>query len=172
MNFIDRMIEAVCKWVLHFFKNEETRNKVAKIVNREVATYIIAGVLTTVVNWLVSFIFNDLLKVESVVLTNSVAWVVAVAFAYWINDVWVFQEKYESAGKEIVKIGKFVSSRIATGIIEVGGMWLFVDKLELPFWPVKIIISFAVIVLNYVFSKIFVFVKAKAGKEADKKDVQ
>ncbi len=170
MNFIDRMIEAVCKWILHFFKNEETRNKVAKLVNREVATYIIAGVLTTVVNWIVSFVFNDILKVESVLLTNSVAWIVAVAFAYWINDVWVFQEKFETTGKEIVKIGKFVSSRIATGIIEVGGMWLFVEKLELPFWPVKILISVTVIILNYIFSKIFVFVKAKKNGTGENKD--
>lgn len=170
MNFIDRMIEAVCKWILHFFKNEETRNKVAKLVNREVATYIIAGVLTTVVNWIVSFVFNDILKVESVLLTNSVAWIVAVAFAYWINDVWVFREKFETTGKEIVKIGKFVSSRIATGIIEVGGMWLFVEKLELPFWPVKILISVTVIILNYIFSKIFVFVKAKKNGTGENKD--
>lgn len=170
MNFIDRMIEAVCKWILHFFKNEETRNKVAKLVNREVATYIIAGVLTTVVNWIVSFVFNDILKVESVLLTNSVAWIVAVAFAYWINDVWVFQEKFETTGKEIVKIGKFVSSRIATGIIEVGGMWLFVEKLELPFWPVKILISVTVIILNYIFSKIFVFVKEKKNGTGENKD--
>ena len=31
MNFIDKMIDAVCKWILHFFKNEKTREKMISL---------------------------------------------------------------------------------------------------------------------------------------------
>lgn len=170
MNFIDKMIDAVCKWILHFIKNEKTREKIAKIVNLEFATYIIAGILTTLVNWLVSYLLNDIAKIEYATVTNAVAWIVAVIFAYWINNVWVFKEKFLDLKSEIVKIIKFFISRGATGVIEIGGPWILVDLLEFPFWPVKIIISVAVIILNYVFSKLFVFIRKKSDIEYVKEE--
>lgn len=170
MKWIDTFIEGACKWFLHFFKNENTRNKLAKLVNREVVTYLISGFLTTLVNWIVSFLFNDIIKLSSATVTGLIAWIAAVAFAYWINSSWVFQEKKEDSKSVIVKILKFFGSRVATGVIEIGVPGLLVDVLEFPFWPVKIIVSIAVIVLNYVFSKLFVF--KKKSDSVEEKDAQ
>ncbi|MCQ2495075.1 MAG: GtrA family protein [Lachnospiraceae bacterium] len=159
MNFIDKILNAMINWFLHLFKNENTRNKLAKIVNLEIITYLIAGVLTTIVNWIVSYIMNDIIHMQSATVISIISWVVSVAFAYWINSSWVFKSKYAGMKKEMEKIWKFVSSRLITGVLEVGGMWLFCDVLLWAFWPVKIVISVVVVILNYVFSKLFVFLK-------------
>lgn len=134
---------------------------IKKLFSREIMMYVIVGGMTTVVNWLVAYLFNDIIECSSTLITNSVAWVAAVAFAYVTNNTWVFQIGFEGWKKEINKIWKFTASRIATGVIEIGGIYLLDDILGLPFWPVKITVSIIVIVLNYVFSKIFVFIKSK-----------
>ncbi|MBR4779862.1 MAG: GtrA family protein [Lachnospiraceae bacterium] len=162
-----------------------------KLMNREVVTYIIAGVLTTVVNLIAKFIFKNLMGIEEN-LTTALAWVVAVAFAYVINNYWVFLKGNEGAGKETAKIIKFTIARIGTYIIEAGGIYLLITKhhidgilgiipslLEkinslqnaenIKFWIVQLPLQFLVIVLNYVFSKLFVFVtkKENTGKSED-----
>ena len=161
-----------------------------KIMNREVITYIIAGVLTTVVNLIAKFIFKNLLGIDENI-TTALAWIVAVAFAYVINNYWVFLKGNEGAGKETVKIIKFTLARIGTYIIEAGGIYLLItlkhiddilgifpsllDKINaspnsenIKFWIVQLPLQFLVIVLNYVFSKLFVFVTMKET-EGEKK---
>ncbi len=135
-----------------------------KYVTRELVIYGIVGVLTTVVNWMVSYLFNDIIHAD-VNVTNSIAWVAAVAFAYLANDRIVFRVGYHGAKKELDKIWKFTFSRIVTLLIEVGGGALFVKMLGFPYWPVKISVSVLVILLNYIFSKLFVFIKDKSQSE-------
>ena len=171
--------------------NNNKKSLKDELMNREVITYIIAGVLTTVVNLIAKFIFKNLMGMEEN-LTTALAWVVAVAFAYVINNYWVFLKGNEGAGKETVKIIKFTIARIGTYIIEAGGIYLLItkghidgilgiipsllDKINsmpnadnIKFWIVQLPLQFLVIVLNYVFSKLFVFVtkKDKAGKSED-----
>ena len=169
LNPLDRFIDGACKWFLHFFKNEKTRNKLAKIFNLELVTYIIAGFLTTVVNWIVSYLLNDIAGVKPAMLSGAVAWVAAVAFSYWINAVWVFKSRYTGFRDELSKIGKFTLSRVVTGLIEIFCMGVFVDLLGMPFWPVKIAESIIIIILNYVFSKLFVFMKEKNPEGTEEK---
>lgn len=137
-----------------------------KFFTREIITYLIAGFLTTAVNWACAYLCNDIIGIKLSVITNSIAWVVAVAFAYVINNYWVFQAGNDGFRGELIKIIKFAASRGATGLIEIGGMFLLDDCLELPFWPVKITVSIVVIVLNYVFSKLIVFVKKSRSCDA------
>lgn len=154
-----------------------------KLFCREVITYVIAGVLTTLVNLIAKFIFLNLFGINENV-TTALAWVVAVAFAYIINNYWVFLKGNEGAGTEAVKIVKFTIGRIATYIIEAAGIYFFITKdfihyiLDIfpslsekiyaspscdtiKFWIVQLPLQFLVIVLNYFFSKLFVFVNKK-----------
>lgn len=132
-----------------------------KLFTREIIMYVIVGVLTTLVNWIVAYLFNNIIGCKLSVITNSVAWVAAVAFAYVTNNTLVFRIGFESWKSEFNKIWKFAASRIFTGIVEIGGMFLLDDILGFPYWPVKLVISVIVIVLNYVLSKLFVFIKSK-----------
>lgn len=135
-----------------------------KFITKELIVYGIVGGMTTVVNFVVSYLMNDIIGCTFTVLTNSVAWVAAVAFAYIANNTWVFRIGFEGWKKEAQKIWKFTAARLVTWVIEVGGMFLLVDCIELPFWPIKIGLAVVVILLNYVFSKLFIFIKRKDGE--------
>jgi membrane protein implicated in regulation of membrane protease activity len=49
--------------------------------------------------------------------------------------------------------------------VEWFGVFLFVTTLKVPFWPVKLVLAVIVTVLNYVISKVFVFIKRPEKKE-------
>ncbi len=137
-------------------------------VNRETITYIIAGVMTTLVNFVASYLFYDCLHWNENLVT-AIAWVVAVVFAYVVNKYWVFLEKKDAAAKEAVKFGKFVAGRLFTLAVEWGGIFLFVTTLQIAFWPVKLVLAVVVTVLNYVISKLFVFISG-GKKEAEENE--
>lgn len=134
------------------------------VVNRETITYIIAGVLTTLVNFVTSFIGYDCLHWNENLVT-VIAWVVAVVFAYVINKYWVFLEKKDAAVGEAIKFGKFVAGRLFTFAVEWLGVFLFVTTLQIAFWPVKLVLAVVVTILNYIISKLFVFISASGKKE-------
>ena len=136
-----------------------------KYITKELIVYGIVGGMTTVVNFIVSYLMNDIIGCTFTVVTNTVAWVAAVAFAYVANNTWVFRLGFEGWKKEGQKIWKFTAGRIATWVIATGGMYLLVDCMELAFWPVKVALAVIVILLNYVFSKLFVFIKKKEVEE-------
>ena len=60
-----------------------------KLINRETLTYLIFGVLTTLVNYVVFWLFDRLLTEHWVLVTNAIAFVAAVAFAYVTNKLFV-----------------------------------------------------------------------------------
>jgi len=129
-----------------------------KFVNRETITYLIAGILTTVVNFISYHLFCNILGIENLI-ANAIAWVVAVVFAYIINDLWVFQSKRVGMRQEIEKITKFFGARICSFVIEETGMLFFVNILQLNNLIVKAFLAVIVIILNYFFSKLFIFNK-------------
>lgn len=166
----------------------EKKSLKEKLLNREVVTYLIAGVMTTVVNLIAKFIFKNLIGLDENV-TTALSWCVAVAFAYLVNNYWVFLKGNEGAGKETAKILKFVLARIGTYFIEAGSIYFLItlkhvdgilgiipslsDKINaspsadnIKFWIVQLPVQFLVIVLNYIFSKLFIF-SEKKKKETD-----
>lgn len=132
---------------------------IKKIVNRETIAYIIAGVLTTIVNFIS---YESLYRLGFENLTaNAIAWVIAVIFAYIVNKKQVFLSKSRSVSEEASKMSKFFGARIITLVVEQAGMYIFVDVLGFYRLLVKAIIAVIVIILNYLFSKIFIFNKDK-----------
>lgn len=144
-----------------------------KIVNKETILYFVFGVITTLLNWVTYFVFCDKLGVDSLV-SNIIAFVVAVTFAFFVNKLFVFGSKsFEPrlAAKEFVS---FVSGRLLTFLLEEAGIWISkitgFEEMTLFTFPgldvtgkiaTKIILSFIVLVLNYLFGKLFVFKKKK-----------
>ena len=122
---------------------------------KEVISYLIFGVLTTVVNIVVYYVFNTWLQVNYLV-SNAIAWIASVLFAYITNRKYVFESKNTSMFNELVK---FIGARLSTGIMDMILMWLLVDVLSMNSMFSKIIVNVLVIVLNYVLSKVFVFKK-------------
>lgn len=133
-------------------------------VNRETITYAIAGVATTVVNFIAYHVFCNMLGIPNLI-ANAIAWVIAVAFAYVVNARWVFLEKFEGWKKEWERIWKFTGARVVTLVVEEIGMFLLVDVLHGPNLIMKAIVAVLVIILNYIFSKLFVFISGSKDKE-------
>ena len=120
--------------------------------------YGVFGVFTTIVNIVTyNFCYNNL--GISNTLSNIVAWILAVTFAYLTNKVWVFDSKswkWEVLKREVLA---FISCRLATGILDIVIMFVCVDILGLHALLMKVISNVLVIILNYIFSKLVIFKK-------------
>ena len=125
---------------------------------RDVLVYLVFGVLTTVVNYIVYLPCYNLLQLSATV-SNIVAWVAAVAFAYLTNKPFVFQSHDWSAKTVVPELTKFVGSRVASGALETAIIFVTVDVLAWNGNLMKLATSVIVVVLNYVASKLLVFRK-------------
>ena len=134
--------------------------------------------MSTVVGWGSYIIFASLLSGNvsdihllsmtisvTVFVANVLSWIFAVAFAFYTNKVFVFQSKSWKMDTWVGECLKFVGARIATGVLEIFGVpFLVAIGLNQKIFGVegivaKITVSVAVVALNYVFSKLFIFKK-------------
>ncbi|MBP5772627.1 MAG: GtrA family protein [Eubacterium sp.] len=141
------------------------------IFNKEMMMYIIMGVLATVVNLIVYAISVKVLasfmtdKTIYIGAAKLIAWVVAVLFAFFTNKIWVFESKSWAPRVFWRELISFVGARALTGLLEVFGTPFLVNiGLDQKLFGVEgmwavIIVSFIVIVANYVFSKLLIFTK-------------
>lgn len=122
--------------------------------------YIVAGIATTLVNFIVYGIlkYGFSLGMTS---SNVIAIISAMLFAFVINKLFVFQMTNISFGTIFEELCKFISARLVTMAIEVFGMIFLVNFYNVNDFLSKLIIQIIVMVLNYVFSKLFVFNKKK-----------
>lgn len=120
---------------------------------KEIIMYLIFGVLTTVVNVIVYFVMADILHIHYLI-SNGAAWLLSVLFAYVTNRKYVFESISKKIMKEMIS---FFGARLATGIMDMGLMWIFVGLHILPDFAAKVITNIFVIVANYVLSKLVVF---------------
>ena len=133
-----------------------------KLCNREVVMYLIFGILTTLLNYVLYFAGTRWLGL-SVVVANVWAWVLAVLFAYVTNKIYVFDSASWAASVWLKECASFFGARLFSGFVEVVFMWLTVDVLGLYDLPMKLASSFISLVLNYLLSRILVF-RHKRGK--------
>jgi putative flippase GtrA len=124
----------------------------------DVLSYLFFGVLTTVVNYVVYLPCYNLLGLSAAV-SNAIAWVFAVAFAYLTNKPFVFKSHDWSAKTVFPELVKFVACRIGSGVLETVLLLITVDWMDWNGNIMKLITSVLVVVLNYVGSKLLVFKK-------------
>ena len=120
--------------------------------------YGIFGVLTTAINIGVYGALYNGLGVSNVI-SNVIAWVISVLFAFITNKLWVFESKSFNFKLFLTELGSFTVCRVATGVLDLGIMFVGVDLLNGPAIILKVASNIIVIILNYVMSKIFVFKK-------------
>lgn len=126
----------------------------------DLITYLVFGVLTTVVNYLIYLPCYNLLHLSATV-SNLIAWVVAVAFAFLTNKPFVFRSHDWSFKTVVPELTRFVGCRIASGAVETGILFITVDMLQWDGNIWKLVTSILVVILNYVGSKLLVFRKKK-----------
>lgn len=152
----------------------------------EIIMYLIFGVLTTVVSWLTYALFTKVIPVisfwgitiENTTTANVLSWICAVVFAYITNKLWVFSSKSWRVSVAFKEFVMFVSSRLLTGVIEWVGLPLLImlginqTILGVEGMWAKIIVSVLVVILNYVFSKLFIFKNKRKDKNYDNKNAE
>lgn len=134
--------------------------KIMELVKKhwDIVSYLFFGVLTTAVNYVVYLPCYNVLGLSAAV-SNAIAWVVAVAFAYLTNKPWVFKSHDWSMKTVLPELAKFVVCRIGSGALETGILLVCVDWLGWDGNVMKLITSVLVVILNYVGSKLLVFKK-------------
>ncbi len=133
-------------------------NKIKNIFfNKEAFMYLIFGVLTTAIDYIVALLcFHGAGFGE--ITSNNIAWLVSVAFAYITNKLFVFESKSFQGRVLFKEIVSFLSARIITLIMADIIIW-GASELNTDFLTAKIVSSVVVIVANYIFSKLIIFRK-------------
>ena len=133
-------------------------DKIIDLVKKhwDIVSYLFFGVLTTVVNYIVYLPCYNLLSFSAAI-SNMIAWIAAVAFAYLTNKPFVFHSNDWSIKTVIPELTKFVGARIASGVLETGIIFLTVDLFRWNGNVMKLVTSVLVVIINYVASKLLVF---------------
>lgn len=127
--------------------------------HKEVLLYLLFGGLTTLISTgtFALFVWMGMNPLTA----NIPSWVLAVLFAYITNKIWVFNAPTRTVGELLKQMLSFFAGRLATLGLEELILFVFVTKLSL--WPmgVKLAAQVAVIVANYIISKLLVFRKPR-----------
>ncbi len=127
---------------------------------KSLISYGIFGVLTTIINIAAyAFAYNKL-GISNVV-SNIIAWVLAVIFAFVTNKLWVFDSKTMEIGTLLFELISFFACRLVTGLLDLAIMYVAVDKMALNSTIMKCLSNILVIIANYIFSKLVIFKKKK-----------
>lgn len=137
--------------------------KLVGLFNHEIVSYVFFGLLTTVVAMGSFYLFSELLGKErfladkNYLVANALSWVVAVLFAFVTNKLFVFSSRSwqaKVAGPEFVS---FITARLFSLLVDMGLMFLFVSIISMHEMLAKFIVQIVIVIINYVFSKLFIF---------------
>ncbi|MGN1181483.1 MAG: GtrA family protein [Faecalibacillus sp.] len=119
--------------------------------SKQFMSYVIVGILTTTVNYLTYYI---LLKCQtSWMYANSIAWLLAVLFAYFCNKLFVFKSQGHMKDEFI----SFFTLRLMTLIVENISLYILIELFNSHQLLSKIIVSFITIISNYILCKFKIF---------------
>lgn len=129
-----------------------------KVLTKEVIFYAIFGLLTTAINLLVFYLLTLINFDEN--LSNIIAIILAVLFAYFTNRTIVFNSSAITIREKLKEFYKFIIGRIFTMIVEATGFYLLFNIIGVQRFISKLIITVLVIILNFFISKFFAFRKS------------
>lgn len=133
----------------------------------EIITYLIVGVLNTIVSWAACWLLEVTLLDPNIGWQNTIinifGWVAGVLFGFWANRKYVFKSTNPQVFKEFIS---FSGGRVSTLILDIVIMYVTVNMIHMNYWIAKIFISSVLVMIaNYVFSKLFVFKKKDMPQE-------
>ncbi|MDR0292873.1 MAG: GtrA family protein [Oscillospiraceae bacterium] len=144
--------------------------------------YLVAGGLTTLVNYLVYFLVRywqgeafDILALlteksddtAGFTVAHSAGVVCSVVFAYFVNKLMVFQTKHGNTRAVLREALAFFTSRAVTVLFEISAGVFLVSMLSFPEFATKLVLNVFVILLNYLLSVTIVFRKKEKSVEEE-----
>ncbi|MBO4769671.1 MAG: GtrA family protein [Clostridia bacterium] len=139
---------------------------------KDIILYLVFGVLTTLVDWLVSFllyrIWGDAIEANSFLIhgANALAWLCAVMFAFVTNRTWVFKSRRTGFFPVIGEFAAFAGGRIMTLLLQEGIFAVMFDWLGINEYIVKIAAAVIVVIINFFLGKL-IFRKKSDSDRAD-----
>ena len=138
---------------------------------KEILWYAFFGGCTTLVNLVAYYILTRSLRLE-VLPATLLAWFTAVIFAYLTNRRLVFHSENRAIKAILLEFLLFVGCRLLTGVLDLGIMYVFADRMKLPDLEVKLVSNILVIITNYIASRFFIFRKhADGGDKKGNEDI-
>lgn len=139
---------------------------------KEIISYLVFGVLTTAISVISFWLFGIVFGEQNYLINNILRWVIAVAFAFVTNKLWVFSSKDWSVKVLKTELTGFLLARNFSLLLEEAGLFLLIDILYLSKYNIdilnykltgelisKLIMQFIVIAVNYILSKLVIFKK-------------
>lgn len=128
---------------------------------KEIFLYIVFGGLTTVINYVVFALFRELILTSSapshLLISNLVAWVLSVLFAFFTNRKYVFESKSNKIFKELVL---FFAARVLSFLLfDQFSLYAMVTWFGINQYIAKLIANIFVVIFNYIASKLVIFKK-------------
>ncbi|MBZ2110106.1 GtrA family protein [Streptococcus infantis] len=139
---------------------------IKKFFDNEILSYLFFGVATTVVSIFVRIVIFYLTQQELV--ATALGNIAGILFAFFTNDTFVFKQERKNWFKRLIK---FTTARFITFLLDLLLTFIFVtsfphiigqfvaDNLNTINTIETIFAQVTIIVLNYIFSKVFVFKK-------------
>ncbi len=162
---------------------------VEKLLQYEIVSYLVFGVLTTVVNVLTylgigalvgegydekiiyTLKFADIVfDIKWVLLINAIAWIVSVLFAFVTNKLFVFESSSWKAGVVLKELMSFLGARILSFIIFEELIFMLLITIGVHHLIAKLAIAVFVVLFNYVASKLVIFRKKNSPKKTNEQE--
>lgn len=150
-------------------KNKKICDMIITFIKSEAFRYLFIGGCTTLVNLIVFSVltYGTVLGKSDwgITVSNVISIVISILFAYVTNKMFVFRSKTDSFMTLLFEMGKFLGARLATLVIEVGGVWLAVSVIGQDKMIGKLETQVLVVIGNYFISKFLVFTNHKEEAE-------
>ena len=139
---------------------------IQKFLNNEILAYLFFGLATTLVSILSRLVIYQLTHKE--LLATGLANIIGILFAFITNDTIVFKQARQNWS---IRLVKFTIARLSTFLLDLFLTFLFVTQFPNIIGQFvnnninrvnrieTIIAQFLIIILNYIFSKVFIFKK-------------
>ena len=139
---------------------------IQKFFNNEILSYLFFGLATTLVSILTRLVIYQLSHQE--LLATALANSIGILFAFITNDRLVFKQARDNWS---IRLVKFTIARLSTFLLDLFLTFLFVtqfpniigqfvnDNMDKVNSIETVIAQFLIIILNYIFSKVFIFKK-------------
>lgn len=149
--------------IIKLFRKNKYTNLLVELYYKykEIFDYLFFGGLVTIINFISYYIPANIIGVDKIV-SNLIAFIISVIFAYVVNKEYVFETKWEGIQNIFKEFSSFVISRIGTGLIcDILIFAFMINILNINDVISKIFTQILVVILNYIVGKWFVFKQKK-----------
>ncbi len=131
--------------------------------HKELISYVFFGGLTTLINWGTYFVLVRILggaqSAQAVLFATAISQIIAITFAYITNRIFVFKSRQKGFKNIVIEMSKFFFFRGASFLLDLALMYIGVVLLFVNDSIMKLISNIIIVLVNYIFSKLFIFNK-------------